>query len=122
MSYDFIPEGKGEPIHKDVVYEREQFPEDVTEPAIELNAAPATRAHMKDFLAAVESRGKPVADVEEGHISTASSILANLSMQLGGRPLSYDPVKRQVTGDEQATKLLRRTFRGPWVHPAESLT
>jgi len=121
MSYDFIPEGKGEPIHKDVVYEREQFPEDVSEPAIELNAAPATRAHMKDFLAAVESRGKPVADIEQGHISTASCILANLSMQLGGRPLSYDPVKREVTGDEEATKLLRRTFRGPWVHPAEGL-
>ena len=121
MSYDFIPEGKGETIHKDVVYEREQFPEDVTEPDIELHAAPATRAHMKDFLAAVESRGKPVADIEQGHISTASCILANLSMQLGGRPLSYDPVKREVTGDAEATKLLKRTFRVPWVHPAEGL-
>ncbi|HEV3022889.1 MAG TPA: Gfo/Idh/MocA family oxidoreductase, partial [Pirellulales bacterium] len=71
MSYDFIPQGKGEAIHRDCVYEREQFPEDVTEKDIELHAAPATRGHMKDFLAAVESRGRPVADIEEGHISTA---------------------------------------------------
>jgi predicted dehydrogenase len=119
MSYDFIPEGGGKPIHKDCVYEREQYPEDVTEEKIELNAAPATRAHMRDFLAAIESRGRPVADIEEGHISTASCILANLSAQLGGRPLTYDTAKRQVTGDPQATELLRRKFRAPWQHPAE---
>jgi predicted dehydrogenase len=120
MSYDFIPEGKGETIHKDCVYEREQFPEDVTEKDIELHAAPATRAHMKDFLAAIESRGKPLADIEQGHISTASCIVANMAMQLG-RPLCYDPTARQVAGDAQATALLRRSFRGPWKHPAEGL-
>jgi predicted dehydrogenase len=120
-SYDFIPEGKGDPIHKDCVLEREQFPEDVTEKDIDLSGAPATRANMKDFLAAIASRGKPVADIEQGHISTASCILANLSMKLG-RQVSYDPVKRQVVGDEEATSLLRREFRGPWKHPAEGLT
>lgn len=120
MSYDFIPEGKGRPIHKDVVYEREQYPEDVTEPEIELNAAPATRLHMRDWLAAVENRGRPVADIEQGHISTASCILANVAMQLG-RPLVYDPTKRQIVGDEEATRLLRRPYRAPWQHPADGL-
>ena len=121
MSYDFIPEGRGKPIHKDVVYEREQFPEDVHEPDIELNAAPATRLHMKDFLAAVENRGRPVADIEQGHISTASCILANMSAQVG-RPLTYDPQKRVVVGDEEATKLLKRPFRAPYQHPADNLS
>ena len=119
--YDFVPDGGGRPVHKDCVYEREQFPEDLTEPHIDLDAAPATRANMKDFMAAVDSRGKPLSDIEQGHISTASCILANVSMQLGGRPLSYDPAKRQVLGDAQATKLLRREFRSPWTHPAETL-
>ena len=123
MAYDFVPHGKnnGEPIHKDVVYEREQYPEDVGEPDIELNAAPATRLHMKDFLAAVENRGKqkPIADIEEGHISTAACILANVSQRLGGRPIAYDPAKRQVPGDPEATALLRRAYRAPWRHPAE---
>ncbi|MEC5144706.1 Gfo/Idh/MocA family oxidoreductase [Chitinophaga sp. 212800010-3] len=116
MSYDFIPEGNGTPIHKDVVYEREKYPEDLTEPAIELNAAPATRLHMINFLGAIKNGGKPVADIEEGHISTASCILANISMQLG-RPLIYDPVKKIIPGDPAATALLKRPYRGPWEHP-----
>ena len=88
----------------------------MTEKDIELNAAPATRLHMLDFLAAIEKRSRPVADIEEGHISTASCILANLAMQLG-RPLVYDPKTRQVTGDAEATQLLRRAYRAPWIRP-----
>jgi predicted dehydrogenase len=116
MSYDFIPQGSGEAIHKDCVFEREQYPEDVTENRIELNAAPATRLHMLDFLAAIDKRSRPVADIEEGHISTASCILANVAMELG-RPLVYDPQTRQVTGDAEATQRLRRSYRAPWIHP-----
>jgi predicted dehydrogenase len=119
MRADFIPEGRGKSIHFDCVYEREKFPEDVDEPQIELNAAPATRLHMKDWLKAVEDRGRPVADVEEGHISTSSCILANISAQLDGRPLSYDPAKRVVVGDAEATALLKRPFRAGYQHPAE---
>jgi predicted dehydrogenase len=116
MKYDFTPLGDGQKIHKDVVYEKEKYPEDLTEERIELNAAPATRLHMLDFLKAINEKGKPVADIEEGHISTASCILANLSMDLG-RPLVYDPVKRQVVDDPEATKLLQRPYRQPWIHP-----
>lgn len=116
MQCDFIPQGKGDKIHKDVVYEKEKYPEDLKEPGIELNAAPATRLHMLNFLSAIERGGRPVADIEEGHISTASCILANLSMQTG-RPLVYDPQQRQVVGDAEATRLLQRPYRQPWVHP-----
>jgi predicted dehydrogenase len=116
MRYDFIPHGQGQAIHQECVFEREQFPEDVTEKDIELHAAPATRRHMLDFLAAIENRGRPVADIEEGHISTAACILANVSMELG-RPLVYDPAQREVPGDKQATRLLRRPYRQPWQRP-----
>ncbi|WP_435355835.1 Gfo/Idh/MocA family protein [Emticicia sp. SJ17W-69] len=116
MAYDFVPQGKGDKIHKDVVYEKEKYPEDLTEERIELNAAPATRLHMLDFLAAIENKSKPVADIEQGHISTASCILANVSMKVG-RPLVYDPQKRVVVGDAEATKLLKRPYRKGWVHP-----
>jgi predicted dehydrogenase len=114
--YDFIPRGTGQPIHQDCIYEREQYPEDVTEKDIELHAAPATRRHMLDFLAAIAQRSRPVADIEEGHISTASCILANLAMDLG-RPLVYDPQTRSVRGDEEATARLCRPYRQPWKHP-----
>lgn len=118
--YDFIPEGDGKPIHGDAVYEREKYPEDLTEKDIELHAAPATRRHMLDLLAAIKTKGQPVASVEQGHISSASCILANLSVQ-SGRPLVYDPQQHQVVGDPEATQLLRRPYREPWQHPAEKL-
>lgn len=117
MKYDFIPANDDKKIHGDVVFEKEKYPEDLTEPAIELNAAPATRLHMINFLEAIDKNSKPIADIEQGHISTASCILANLSMQLGGRPLIYDPLKRVVMGDAEATNLLQRKYRSPWVHP-----
>lgn len=116
MKYDFIPVEGNNSIHRDVIFEKEKFPDDMNEPDIELNAAPATRMHMLNLLSAIESKTRPVADIEEGHISTASCILANLSMKLK-RPLRYDPAKREVTGDPEATELLRRTYRAPWVHP-----
>ena len=79
MGYDFTPMGEGTPIHRDVKYELEQYPEDKTEKDLEKHVAPAIRGHMQDLLAAIASRGRPVADIEQGYISTASCILANLA-------------------------------------------
>jgi predicted dehydrogenase len=114
--YDFTPLGDGRKIHKDATYEREKYPDDTKEKDIEIHAAPATRMQMLNFLTAIEENKKPVADIEEGHISTASCILANLAMKTG-RSLRYDPYTRQVINDEEATKLLQRNYRGPWIHP-----
>ena len=72
--------------------------------------------HILDFMAARETRARPVADVEEGHISTACCILANLAQELG-RPLRYDPKTCSVPGDAEATRRLARSYRTPWVHP-----
>jgi predicted dehydrogenase len=121
MRADFIPHDRSaEAIHFECVYERDAYPEDVAEQDIELNAAPATRRHLLDFLAAIDQRGRPVADVEDGHISTASCILANVAMQ-AGRTLAYDPARRVVADDPEATALLRREYRSPWQHPAAEL-
>ena len=74
-----------------------------------------------DLLRAIASRGRPVADIEEGYISTTSCILANLSMKLG-RSLTWDADKQQVVGDAEANKLLRRPYRQPWTHPEPEKT
>jgi predicted dehydrogenase len=118
MSYDFVPFGKdaGPPIHEDVVYELEQFPEDKTEKDLERHVAPAIRGHMKNLLECIGTRGKPVADIEQGYMSTTACILANLSMQLG-RSLTWDHAKGVVVGDAEANKVLRRPYRAPWTHP-----
>jgi len=117
MGYDFTPIAKGDtPIHEDVTYEYEQFPEDRTEKDLERHVAPAIRAHMKDFLSCISSRKTPVADIEQGYMSTTACILANLSMRLG-RSLEWDHAKGVVVRDEEANRLLRRPYRAPWVHP-----
>jgi predicted dehydrogenase len=117
MSYDFYPAGKNESAdHKPVTYELEQYPEDKTEEALEKHVAPAIRVHMKDFLKAIANRSKPVADIEQGYISTTSCILANLSMKLG-RSLTWDPAAGRIVNDAEANKLLLRPYRAPWKHP-----
>jgi predicted dehydrogenase len=116
-SYDFIPQQRGaDPVHQDVVMELDQYPEDRTEKDLERHVAPAIRGHMVDFLNAIASRGKPVADIEQGHISTASCILANMSMELG-RALSWDAQKGEILKDAEANQKLARAYRSPWNHP-----
>ena len=117
FSYDFTPQGATKPtLHGDALLEYDKYPEDLTEKDLEKHCASAIRGHMKNLLGCIESRAKPVADIEQGHISTTSCILANLSMLLG-RSLTWDPVKGQVVGDAEANRLLRRPYRDPWVHP-----
>jgi predicted dehydrogenase len=117
FGYDFKAAGGGAAVHRDVTYELEQYPEDKTEPDLEKHVAPAIRYHMKNFLAAIDSRGKPVADIEEGYISTTSCILANMSMKLG-RTLAWDAEKQRIANDDEANRLMARPYRQPWVHPA----
>ena len=113
--YDFHPV-KGEPIHRDVTYEYEQFPEDRTEKDLERHVAPAVRYHMQNLLSCIDRRERPVSDIEEGYISASSCILGNMALKLG-RELHYDPQQHKIAGDEEATRLLRRPYRSPWVHP-----
>ena len=119
FSYDFTPSSGGEGLHGEPLYEYETYPEDKTEKDLEKHCASAIRGHMKDFLKCIASRGRPVADIEQGCISSISSILANISVQCG-RSLAWDPGKGQVTGDEEANRLLRRPYRAPWAHPEPS--
>ena len=116
MSYDFTPRGGGQPEHADVTYELEQFPEDKTEKDLERHVAPAIRGHMKDLLANIQSRGTPVADIEQGYISTTACILANISQKLG-RSVTWDHAAGRVAGDDEANRLLARPYRAPWAHP-----
>ncbi|MGB3798326.1 MAG: Gfo/Idh/MocA family oxidoreductase [Lewinella sp.] len=111
--YVFTPR-EGEPVHREAVYEKAKFPEDVTEKGIEIHVAPATRAHMENFLRAIETGATPVADIEEGVISTVSCILGNLAM-VADRPMRYDPETGSL--EDGNDEVLSREYRPPYRHP-----
>jgi len=121
QEYNFTPAGKNAPtMSGKAVYEYDKYPEDETEKDLERHVASAIRGHMKDLLSCIKTRGTPVADIEQGYMSTASCILANLSMKVG-RELTWDPAANKVVGDDEVNKLLLRPYRGPWVHPGKGV-
>jgi len=115
--YDFIPRGRGgENAHGDALYEYDKYPEDKTERDLERHVAAPMRRHWRNFLDAIDSRGRPVCDIEEGYITASSCILANIACKLG-RTLAWDSEKGRVIDDDEANSLLNRPYRQPWIHP-----
>ena len=121
--FDFIPVGRGDPIHREwndpnakYPVDSDKYPEDKTEKGIEYHVAPAIREHMKDLLQCSANRGRPRADIAEGSASTSMCVLANLSLELK-RSLAWDEARGQVVSDEEANRLLTRPYRAPWQHP-----
>jgi predicted dehydrogenase len=116
--FEFFPRGQAKAtISGTALIEEDKYPEDKTEKDLERHVASALRRHWLDFFKAREDRSKPVSDIEQGHISSASCILANLSQKIG-RTITWDPKQHVCVGDDEATKLLKRPYRKPWVHPA----
>jgi hypothetical protein len=76
--------------------------------------------HYANFVDCVRSRRAQDihSPIEEAHISTTLVHLANASYRLG-RTLRFDPAKEQVIDDEEASRLLRGSYRAPYIVPEE---
>jgi len=70
--------------------------------------------HMRNFFECIKDRGTPISDVYSHHRSATACHLANVAMRLG-RKLRWDPVKEDFIGDEEASAMLRRPQRKPYV-------
>lgn len=74
-------------------------------------------AHHRDFLECIKSGERPHADVEIGHLSATLVHLGNIATRVGRR-LQFDPATEKIVGDEEAAKLVHRTYRGNhWATP-----
>src|SRR5215469_13160008 len=80
----------------------------------------ASADHYANFIDCVRSRRAEDihSPIEEAHISATLVHLANASYRLG-RTLQYDPAQEQVTGDDEANRLLRGSYRAPYVVPEQ---
>jgi GFO/IDH/MocA oxidoreductase family protein len=76
--------------------------------------------HYANFVDCIRSRRAQDihSPIEEAHISTTLVHLANASYRLG-RTLRFDPAQEQVIGDDEANRLLRGSYRAPYVVPEE---
>jgi predicted dehydrogenase len=73
-------------------------------------------AHVRNFLASIRNGEKLNADVLTGHLSTSLCHLGNIATRLG-RSLVFDPATEQITGDDDANKLVSREYREHWGRP-----
>ncbi|MFO1486003.1 MAG: Gfo/Idh/MocA family oxidoreductase [Verrucomicrobiaceae bacterium] len=69
-----------------------------------------------DFIDAIEKKRPPVADIEAAHRSSCLPMLGMISHK-AGRSIQWDAEKEQIIGDAEATKLMRREYRGEWKYP-----
>jgi len=92
----------------------------LTEEAVPGPSGKATGDHFANFIDCIRSRRAEDihSPIEEAHISTTLVHLANASYRLG-RTLQFDPEKEEVVGDEEANRMLRGTYRAPYVVPEQ---
>ncbi len=72
--------------------------------------------HVAEWLEAVRTRGQVSCPPEDAYRSTAAVQLAMIALKAGGR-VDWDASTEQVLGNPKAAALVRREYRGPWVHP-----
>jgi hypothetical protein len=95
------------------------------EPWIEKIKEPGSPAeqfdlHARNFLDCIKTRQRPIADIEDGHRTTTTCHLANISLRLG-RGVRWNPETEQIEGDKEASAMLVRPYRQPWDNVLRSL-
>jgi hypothetical protein len=76
----------------------------------EVYGGPVSANHTANFTDAMKSRKQPVSDVWSHNRMLEICHLSNIAMRLD-RAVKWDPVKREIIGDEQANSFLSRENR-----------
>ena len=69
--------------------------------------------HRQDWINCMRSRKRPICDVAIGASTITVCHLSNIAHWLG-RPIKWDPAKREIIGDPEATRWVDRPKRAPW--------
>jgi predicted dehydrogenase len=101
--YELIPEKKG----------RGENAVNRSEPATGKTSNNHGVDHFANFLDCVRSRKKPVSDIEIGHRSTSTCLLANVAYR-SHRRIEWDGRNEKITNASEARRFLSRDGRKPW--------
>ena len=69
--------------------------------------------HIRDFLDCVKTRAQTRANADTACQAHIACHAANIALFLG-RKVTYDPVRNEFIGDEQANRLRSEALREPW--------
>lgn len=69
--------------------------------------------HMRNFLEGVRTRKPCICTAEIGHRSVSVCHMGAISLRLGEKKLTWDPVKEEF-GEPEANEMLSRPYRGEW--------
>ena len=72
------------------------------------------RDHHGNFVDCVKSRKLTITPVETAHRSISVGLLGEIAM-LTGRRIRWNPETEEILGDSEASALLGRSYREPWV-------
>lgn len=102
----FVNRGKltGKPVEE---LKDNPLPEDAVE---KVYGGPVSANHTANFIEGMKARKQPISDVWSHNRMLEICHLSNIAMRLG-RPLKWDPEKRQIIGDDQANSFLKRENR-----------
>jgi hypothetical protein len=74
---------------------------------------PASPGHEANFIECVPSGQRPVCPVEDAVHSDLISHLSEIAIR-AGRKIVWDPVREEIVGDPDASRLMHRAHRAPW--------
>ena len=76
----------------------------------DIYGGPVPENHTQNFTEAMKSRKQPISDVWSHNRMLEICHLSNIAMRLN-RPINWDPAKREIVGDAQASAFLSRESR-----------
>lgn len=76
----------------------------------EVYGGPVSANHTANFIEGMQARKQPISDVWSHNRMLEICHLSNIAIRLG-RELKWDPVKREIIGDDQANSFLKRESR-----------
>ena len=69
--------------------------------------------HHEDWLNCIQTRQRPICDVEIGYKSIVVCHLGNIAIRTG-RALRWDPASERFVGDDEANRWISKPYRAPW--------
>jgi len=74
---------------------------------------PVSRGQERNFIECVRTRQTPVSHIDDAVRSDIISHLSDIAIR-SGRKITWDPIKEEILGDADASRMLSRAMRKPW--------